>query len=543
MMDKKSALITTNQVDACIRALSGLIQDAGMPKPVMFNLSTGTGTYPEKYPSNVKEQVLKVVKDKECSFLCFSIVDLFLNRTIDLMKYLKEETGLPVIVGGIHAELYPEETIGIKWVDAICTGEAYQSFITVLLTWKDRLKIDIPDFWFKKEDGSVKENGLTPFYHGDAFKKVPMPDYSYVNYYLLDGNILKDISSTPSAGPFKVEQHQIGHDGSVIFSSMGGCSNHCSFCNLTAQVKMREGNGAPVLLFRHKPLNLVKVELEAITKYNTNMKFLCVMENDFTCRSEKDLKEYCEYIGAICKVPFYTMVSPNTLNENKLRFMIDNGLKEINMGIQTNQEFNAQYYDRQVTDERILKIVKMINKYKDKVHPFFDFINFNPEEPDESILKTISLIKKFPLPFDFVIHHLTLGKELLLYKRLVREKKVPGEEVEKTNLSDYHNLNFDDYKNWGTLYLNLFLEWIAGQHNDEWAGRLPRDIETLKTTDFGKRLFEDKKIEDIKIKPDTDIFTLFTTGTLFDVLNASENRGLLEELNNLLPEVRYTNQQ
>lgn len=539
----RCALITTNQVDGGIRALSGLIQGAKLPKSIMLNLSTGTNTYPEEYPEDVRDQILKAVKANGCNFLCFSIVDLFFNRTIELIKYLKEKTGLPIIVGGIHAELYPEETIGVEGVDAVCTGEAYQSFVTVLSKWGERFKKDIPDFWFKKEDGSVKKNMLTPFYHGDDFKNNPLPDYSYANYHLLDGNTLRDISSTPVAGPFKVEQHQIGHNGSVIFNSMGGCSNKCSFCNLTAQVKMREVSETKVRQFRQKPLSLVKAELEAITKYNANMKFLCVMENDFTCRKEKDLKKYCEYISSICKVPYYTMVSPNTLSEEKLRFMVKNGLKELNMGIQTNENFNAFYYARKITDSHILKTVKMVNKYTDKIHPFFDFINFNPEEPDDSILETIYLVKQFPLPYDFVIHHLTLGQELLLYKRLVREKKVPGEEVEKTNLSDYHNLNFDDYKNWETLYLNLFLEWIAGQHNDEWAGRLPRDIETLKTTDFGKRLFENDKIKDIKIKPHTDIFTLFTAGALFDILNVPENRRLLEELNNLLPEVRYTNQQ
>lgn len=435
-MDKAkqcTALITTNQIDACIRALSGLIQGVGMQEPVLFNLSTGTGLYPDKYPDDIKAQVLSIVKDKNCSFLCFSIVDLFLNRTLDLIQYLKQSTNLPIIVGGIHAELYPDEIINAGGVDAICVGEAYTSFVNVIVNWDKRFDTELPDFWFKSDDGVIKKNKLSLFFNGDDYNKVPTPDYSYRNYFLLDGGTLKDLTSTPDAGPFKVEQHQIGHDGSIIYSSMGGCSNHCSFCNLTAQVKLREemirrdGCRDRVPRYRQKPLSMVKKELEDLKKYNKNIKFLCVMENDFTCRTEEHVAEYCGYIKSICNVPFYTMLAPNTISEKKLQSMIDNGFMELNMGIQTNAEFNNNYYDRQIPDSKILDVVNMVNKYEDKVYPFYDFINFNPEEHDESMKKTVDLIRRFPLPFDFVIHHLTLGKELLLYKRLVHKKKFQAE--------------------------------------------------------------------------------------------------------------------
>ncbi len=548
MMKEKCALITTNQVDACIRALSGLIQGSGMQSPILFNLSTGTGTYPDAYPDSVKKMVLNFVCDNKCAFLCFSIVDLFLKRTIDLIQYLKSQTQLPVIVGGIHAELYPEETINIDGVDAICVGEAYTSFVNVLLNWDKRFDAELPDFWFKNaETKEVKKNKVSLFFNGKDYDRVPIPDYSYRNYYLLDGTELKDYSSTPDAGPFKVEQHQIGHEGSVIYSSMGGCSNHCSFCNLTAQVKLREemlkkdGCTEHVPRSRHKPLRMVERELEELKEYNKNMKFLCVMENDFTCRTEEQVAEYCGHIKSVCNVPFYTMLAPNTISEKKLQSMIENGFTDLNMGIQTNAKFNDKYYDRQISDAKILEVVNMIHKYKERVYPFYDFINFNPEETDESVKETVNLIRQFPLPFDFVIHHLTLGKELLLYKRLVHEKRVLGREVEQTASSDYHNLNMDDYATWKTLYMNIFLEWIAGPHNETCVGRIPRKLNKLKTSSFGKVLFSHEEIKKISVAEDTDIFTLFTE-TLYPILNDAPQWGLLKRLNSLLPEVKYTNQ-
>ena len=417
----------------------------------------------------------------------------------------------------------------------------------VLNKWNERFEIDLPDFWFKKGNGEIKKNRVSLFFNGADYNSVPIPDYSYRNYFLLDGGTLKDLTSTPDAGPFKVEQHQIGHEGSIVYSSMGGCSNHCSFCNLTAQVKLREdmlkkdGYREHVPRYRQKPLSKVKSELEELKKYNKNMKFLCVMENDFTCRDEDHVNEYCGYIKNICNVPFYTMLAPNTISEQKLQSMIANGFIELNMGIQTNAEFNDKYYDRQIPDQKILSVVNMINQYKGKVYPFFDFINFNPEETDDSMKKTIGLIKQFPLPFDFVIHHLTLGKELLLYKRLVEDKRIPGKEVEQTASSDYHNLNMDDYVGWKTLYMNMLLEWIAGPHNDTCIGRIPRQLDRLRASVFGKKLFSHEEIKKIAIPDGADFATIFTD-LLYPVLNDTAQRGLLKELNSLLPDVKYTNQ-
>jgi hypothetical protein len=550
MKNINAALFTTHQVDACIRALSGLIQVEGLNTPVMINLATGTGTYPNEYPVKIKNKVLSVIQKKNSNFLCFSIVDLFLDRTMDLIKFLNENTGLPVILGGIHAELYQEESINFEGVDAICIGEAYTSFVNVLKNWDKRLEMDLPDFWFKAPTGEIKKNRVTNFFHMDDYLDIPIPDYSYRNYYLLDGEDLRDLTETPDIGPFKVEQHQIGHEGSIIYSSMGGCSNHCSFCNLTAQVKLRKemlkecGCEGKVRRFRYKPLEMVKKELEELAKYNKNMKFICIMENDFTCRSLEELTEYCGYISSICNVPFYTMLAPNTITEEKLRMMVANGFVELNMGVQTNAAFNTAYYDRQVSDERILEVVNMVHRDRmetGRPYPFYDFINFNPEESDDSMKQTVELIKKFPLPFDFVIHHLTLGSELLLYQRLINEKKVPEKEVMQTASSDYHNLNVDDYKKWKTLYMNLFLEWIAGSHTVEYIGRLPRKITDLKQTPFGKRLFKDEMVGKVDIPDGTDFFSFFTD-ILYPILSNIEKRDLLKELNSLLEPVLYRNQ-
>jgi len=141
------------------------------------------------------------------------------------------------------------------------------------------------------------------------------------------------------------------------------------------------------------------------------------------------------------------------------------------MGIQTNAVFNDEYYDRQVSDEKIVQTVRMIHNYSNQVHPFYDFINFNPKSIMAACCRlSTSLTSSHCVRFCHPPSYAWRGNCYYI-QRLVVEKKIPGEEVKKTSRSDYHNLSFEDYKHWPTFYLNLLLEWIPGSTmRNGWEG-------------------------------------------------------------------------
>jgi len=57
----------------------------------------------------------------------FTLIDV-----LDAVKQVKEKWDVPVVLGGIHPTIYPEETLNLPGVDHIFTGESEETFPLVL---------------------------------------------------------------------------------------------------------------------------------------------------------------------------------------------------------------------------------------------------------------------------------------------------------------------------------------------------------------------------------------------------------------------------
>jgi len=527
------ALITTNQIDIGIRILSGVLRGAGYTTR-LINLSSREGWCPTRYPEWVKDQLLPLLGD--CGVVGISTVDLFFRRAQDLAQWLKARMGKRVLMGGIHTQLYPEESLATVGVDGVCIGEGLRS-LPALLDQNDWETVRIDDFWLKRKDGSVHRGGLLPMVNSQEIHQLPLPDYSYDDYWLLQPQQESIISLRGSDGCFPIEQHQIGRPNSFVASFMFGCPNHCNFCNITALSQKWKGRHPRNQWFRIKPNAVVREELRLIKAHNPSMRFMCIMDNDFTARPTRDVNEFFEFFKREMNVPVYLMVSPNTLNEEKLRTIVEGGVVEINMGIESNEVTNIRMYGRSITDSTVLDAARMINQYKDRLYPFYDLVIFNAEETDEDLLRTIHLIRSLPLPFDLVPHHLTLGTETLLYKKLEAGQRAVQRPLEAITTSDYHEFNFAEYASWPTLYLNLLLEWMGGPHSEIAYGRLPRRFENLRAMPTFAHWLKDAGL------PATgeDTLDVLTSRPITDYFR--DHVGVLQELHDSLGHLVFSNQE
>ena len=526
------ALITTNQMDIGIRTLSGILKESGH-ETVLINLSSREDYYPLFYSRKIKDELSNIIRD--CDIVGISISDLFLLRSKDLAYYIKYALHKKIIFGGIHAQLYPDECIKTDGVDAICIGEGVKT-IKSLITSSNCEEVCIDDFWIKRQDGSINKGNLLPMLTIEEMHMLPLPDYTYDDYWLLNQDhetieLIKD-----RGGCYKIEQHQVGHADSFVASFMLGCINKCSYCNITALSTKWRIECPENKWYRIKPNEIIFKELDMIKVNNPNMKFMCIMDNDFAARSVRDIKEFFEYYKKNIGLPIYLMASPNTLNEEKLKFMVDGGLKEINIGIESNECTNISLYDRHISDEAIIEKAFLINKYIDKIYPFYDLLIFNRAETNKSLLKTIELIRKLPLPFDLVPHHLTLGSEVPLYKYFKSKGLETNSRQEKVTTSNYHEFDFEEYSNWETFYLNLIIEWSGGAHNALYCGRIPRKLNDL----MANPVFKDFVTKHpVKISDNQDTFEYLISP---EIINSITNDiGLLRYINIMIGNITFSN--
>jgi hypothetical protein len=70
------------------------------------------------------------------------------------------------------------------------------------------------------------------------------------------------------------------------------------------------------------------------------------------------------------------------------------------MGIQSTSDTGKRLYNRSVSDERLLKAVDVLVKYKNRIYaPCYHVILDNPWEKTEDVLETLGLVLRLPKPF------------------------------------------------------------------------------------------------------------------------------------------------
>lgn len=145
------------------------------------------------------------------------------------------------------------------------------------------------------------------------------------------------------------------------------------------------------------------------------------IEDDVFLDSTKTIIEFSEAYKREIKLPLIIGgVQPSMVSEEKISPLIDAGMVQIRMGIQTGSvETLHKVYNRPGSKNQILRATKILNKYAHKFRtpPLYDFIVDNPWEPEEEQLKTLTLLLEIPKPFVLNLFSLTLFPGTDLYHR------------------------------------------------------------------------------------------------------------------------------
>jgi len=140
----------------------------------------------------------------------FSILSSHFYAAVELADRLKENyADIPIIFGGLHPSIMPEDTLAVNSVDMICVGEGEYAMAELLERLSERRDIkNVNNIWLK-EDGRI--------YRNEIRKLVDINELPVLNWSLFS------------------EQHcyaalngRTYRMGSVEFSR--GCPFSCNYC-------------------------------------------------------------------------------------------------------------------------------------------------------------------------------------------------------------------------------------------------------------------------------------------------------------------------
>lgn len=223
--------------------------------------------------------------------------------------WVKEDVGLPIAIGGIHATLAPEEAMAEPSFDLLCRGEAEGAMVELADAMERGADYSgIQNLWVRR-GAEVIKNEVRPLV--EDLDSLPFPDR--------DGF------------PFEWILEQ--REGNCSILSGRGCPYGCTYCANEGLRTLYRDKGRFV---RMRSVANVLAEMReilgryAVKKWDFN-------DDIFTLKREW-LKQFCEAYPREFQLPFDVNVRVETVDEESLGWLKAAGCEWIRVGVESGSE-------------------------------------------------------------------------------------------------------------------------------------------------------------------------------------------------------------
>ncbi|MEW6416565.1 MAG: radical SAM protein [Nitrospirota bacterium] len=406
-----------------IRTMSAYLKQYGhktqmifLPDPYGDNLMYGV----RRYEDPILDELVSLCRGSD--LIGITLMTNFFDGAVQMTQKIKSKLNTPVIWGGVHPTIRPEESLG--YADMVCIGDGEDAILELVnrMAAGDDYS-DTANLWFKS-NGNIIKNPVRPLPRDlDIY---PLPDYSLEDHHIFfDGHIRR---LTSEITKICLERGTVSHYLKKIgYQTMTGrgCPHKCTYC-INDAIKNLYGNSS---YLRWRSTSHVMKELLWVKEQMPYIGFIWISDDAFFARSPKTIEEFCREYREKIGLPFSCLASPLTVTEEKMAALIDAGLIYVQMGIQTGSSRIQELFNRKsMSNERVMKAIKIINKYKDKMFPpSYDFILDVPYETDRDVIESLKLIAEIPKPFRLQPFALVLYPGTKLHEMAKRDGLIEDE--------------------------------------------------------------------------------------------------------------------
>lgn len=307
------------------------------------------------------DEVIRKIKSYSPDMLGFTMTTYMFHQTLSWIREIKKRTGLPVLVGGQHLNIYSKETMTHKEIDFAVIGEAEITLPKFLHTLgiKESLK-GIQGLIFRQKEKIIFNPPQNKFMNID---KIPFParhllDMSwYYTFLSRRKNFTPQITSR-------------------------GCLFHCIFCDL------KKDNWRV-----RSPKNVVDEMEECYRKFG--VREIYFYDSAFTT-NRKRVFEICREIRKReLDISWSVQTRVDCVDEEMLKEMSKSGCIRLMYGIESADPEILKTLRKGIGIDRIRKVIGWTKKYGMEATGFF--IIGSPGETQETARKTIQFACELPL--------------------------------------------------------------------------------------------------------------------------------------------------
>lgn len=373
-----------------------------------------------------RPELLSEIADhcRDSGLIGISLMTYCFERVAQLSDYLRQHLGLPVIWGGIHATIRPEECLA--HADFVCRGEGEAALAQLAAALENGQPVTgIANLTFRQA-GQVIQNPLAPLVQDlDAY---PRPDYDLKDHYYaplarpplkrMDVVAFKTLmASNPLSSPEREE---------IVYQTMAsrGCPYHCTYCcnNLLRQLYAKQK------YVRFLRVETLISELKQITESFPFLNVIVFSDDSFFSAPMSWLKRFAQAYHREINLPFRCLASPLAISEEKLALLTGVGLRGLQVGIQTGSDRTRKLYQREASGAQVLKASKILARFIPPMEPpKYDIIIDNPYETQEDIQDTLRLLMEIPPPYQVQQFSLVFIPGTDLYTRAAQDGLIRDE--------------------------------------------------------------------------------------------------------------------
>lgn len=442
-------LITTSgsEVSLGMRCLASYLESKNFSVRLVFCPGN-------RMESSFKNDLLDQLKGliSGARFVGFSVMTLDLSYTIKLTEYLRDIKSAPIIWGGVHPSLSPEESL--KYADIVCVGEGEDTMEELLSKSTNGEAISgIESLYLNDSQYGAIKNKLRdlPFCLDDY----PSPDFSGGDHWRINNDKFVNIDKSYMKEFFRKNSFIVTESNKTIYTytamSSRGCPFKCNYCSNVLFLDKFKGKGK---LIRRKSVEAFIKELKSILDKYSYINFFNIYDDDFIFGRQEYVEEFSAMYKKDIDLPFHCLTSPLSITKEKIKAIVSAGCKTLQIGIQSGSErVNHEIYNRKITNRKICETVNIVNGFKDKVLPRYDFIVDNPYEKKGDKLETLRLVSKIPKPFKLQVFSLVFYPCTVLYNKAKEDDLLTPENLGLIkHMSKFNNLTNVSYY---TLILSL----------------------------------------------------------------------------------------
>ncbi len=290
---------------------------------------------------------------------------LQIKYALEFAEYVRAQgVSSPLVWGGIHPTLLPEQTAKEDLVDIVVRGEGelIVKNLAICLASGDALG-DVAGLTYKSE-GKIRST--------------------------IDGQIL-DLDAIPIALPYellKADKYPAIMSGRLHIQTSRGCPNRCGFCYNTMFNHQR---------WRGKSAQRVLDEIEHITKQFPNAKIIDPIDDNVFV-DKKRIEDICH--GLIerkldvqwrgnCRFDYLS-----TYDKDFLALLERSGCTELDFGGESGSDRLLKLIHKDVTADQMVRSVEALHKHASSIEPYVSWMSGLPGETDADLNETFDLMDR-----------------------------------------------------------------------------------------------------------------------------------------------------